>query len=207
MIEFSGADVPLEGGISGSQKASALMPDWNEAQRHLDLLEEGGRFTFQTFPDRKADQLDPKRSAILTRVWHGTLPQHHAAMERYNLNGASVNVTVNETDGKGRTAKNIVRIRAFIADNDAGNKDDFEEVEARVRQLGLSPSFAIDTSVWKRHYYWLTHDCPVDAYYAMQSEIVGKLGTDKNVKDLPRVLRLAGTLHQKEAPVIVRIAR
>ena len=46
------------------------------------------------------------------------------------------------------------------------------------------------------HFYFLT-DVPRDQFSPLQNTLIDKVGTDPAVKDLPRVMRLPGTLHLK----------
>jgi RecA-family ATPase len=102
-------------------------------------------------------------------------------------------VTVSETDLKGRKAENVVRTRALIADADSNEAvDQCEKTFATV-----PPSMIVNTGRG-RHYYFLLHDLPLDKFRILQEQLNTKLGTDPAVKDLPRVLRLAGTLHLKD---------
>jgi hypothetical protein len=47
------------------------------------------------------------------------------------------------------------------------------------------------------HVYFCT-DVPLHQFSMLQDLLSVKLGTDRAVKDLPRVMRLAGTLHLKD---------
>ena len=74
---------------------------------------DSGQFTFQTFDDNS-----DRNNKALARVLHGTFEQHVGTLRRLNARGAGVFVTVNETDGKGRTRGNIRRVRAVFVDLD-----------------------------------------------------------------------------------------
>ena len=47
------------------------------------------------------------------------------------------------------------------------------------------------------HFYFCT-DVPLHQFSELQKQLIAKLGTDPAVKDLPRVMRLPGTLHLKD---------
>src|SRR5437879_6219503 len=82
----------------------------SEAERFLACLDpKATTFTFQTFDDDK-DRKDPK----LVSVLHGTLAELWDTLVRFNEQGAGIFVTANETDGKGRSGENIVRVRAVF---------------------------------------------------------------------------------------------
>src|SRR4051812_17420197 len=70
------------------------------------------KFTFQTF-----DDTDRKRGRM-ARVLHGTLDQRASTLDGLNRNRAGVFVTVNATNFKGRSADNVIRVRAVFADLD-----------------------------------------------------------------------------------------
>jgi len=56
------------------------------------------------------------------------------------------------------------------------------------------------------HIYWLTvDDFPLGQFTLIQEAIFTKFGTDDNVKDLPRVMRLPGFKHNKHDPVDVKL--
>jgi len=87
--------------------------DSNEARMFLQLLDPRAvQFCFQTFDDSAG------KDARLARTLHGTLEERFRELEGLNKRGAGVFVTVNEVDGKARTAENIVRVRAVFADFD-----------------------------------------------------------------------------------------
>ncbi len=90
-------------------------PDPEHAREFLDLFDPAAQFfTFQTFDDSRAK--DPCSAAI----WHGTLDDLAADLSRLHARGAGVFYTANETDGRGRKAANITRVRAIWQDDDGG---------------------------------------------------------------------------------------
>jgi Protein of unknown function (DUF3987) len=56
----------------------------------------------------------------------------------------------------------------------------------------------VRTSVDRAHFYFCCDDIPLEEFSAYQTALIEKLGTDPAIKDLPRVMRLAGTLHLKD---------
>ena len=95
--EHAGTDEP---GKADDHEAS-------DANLFLTALDPGATFfTFQTFDDDRE-----RREKALARVIHGTLDLCRNHLRRLNSERAGVFVTINETDGMGRTAKNIVRVR------------------------------------------------------------------------------------------------
>ena len=84
-----------------------LVPDRAEAERFLKLLDpDATRFTFQTFDDNR--ERNDKR---LARIIHANLTDCWDELIKFNVQGAGVFVTVNETNFNGRTTKNIVSVR------------------------------------------------------------------------------------------------
>jgi len=163
------------------------------AERHLQLLDEtASNFTFQTFDD------SPDKKPHLARVLQGSLDELKDELLSLNRQGAGVFITVNETDLRGRTALNIKRIRSYIAESDG---------EMLIRP-DLDPTFCV-TSKRGKHYYWVLRNFTErkEIFTPIQESINEILGTDPTIKDLPRVLRLAGFLHQKNPrdPFLVEV--
>jgi hypothetical protein len=168
----------------------------SEASRFLAALDPSATFfTFQTFDD-DADR-DDKR---LARVLHGTMAMHAAEVAKLNAQRAGVFVTINATDGKGRCAENIVRIRAVFADLDGAALDP-------VTQNGLPPHIVIESSVGHFHCYWRVSGLPLDQFWGMQKAIAARFDGDPIVCDLPRVMRLPGFVHRKGKPFLSRVIR
>jgi hypothetical protein len=93
-----------------------MMPNRAEAARYLTLLDPAAtRFTYQTFDDDKN-----RKNPMLAKILHGTLDECFAEMTRLNDLGAGIFVTINETDFKGRSTGNIVKVRALFGDFDNG---------------------------------------------------------------------------------------
>ena len=169
----------------------ALTPDLDEARRFLEALDPSATFwTFQTFDDNHPP--DEK----LARVLHGTLEEHAATLTQYQARGAGVFVTVNKTDGRGRTKKNITSVRAFFLDLDGAPLEPVRAWE--------EPHIICATSSGRWHTYWLVNNCPLEAFAKVQKDLIACFGAD-NVHDLPRVMRLPGFWHQKAEPSMVRL--
>ncbi|MEQ1951364.1 phage/plasmid primase, P4 family [Mesorhizobium yinganensis] len=170
--------------------------DIDEARRFLEVLDpEASKFTFQTFDDDK-DRKEP----ALARTLHGSLDEHATALQRLNDRGAGVFVTVNETNGKARTADDIVRVRAVFVDLDGAP---IEPVERYI----CPPHMVVETSEGKWHAYWSVDGLQLNEFEAAQKALIERFHADKMVKDLPRVMRLPGFFHRKGQPQKVRIKR
>lgn len=156
------------------------------ARAFLEALGGQGPFTFQTLPDRKGD--DPSLNQIL----HGSLEGCARKLEQLNARGAGVFVTVNQTDGHGRTAANVTGLRALFVDKDDGVLDEAPGANVRVR------------TARGEHAYWLLS--PEESrteFGAAQKRLIAALGTDPSIHDLPRIMRLPGFFHMKGEPFMV----
>ena len=162
------------------------IPDFEEAQAFLDLLDKNAPFwTFQTFDDN-AD----RKAQSLARILHGTLEDHFDTLAALQKHGAGVFVTINETDGKGRGKRNIIRVRAQYIDLDGADLQPVRD--------WLEPDIICETSPGRWHAYWLVQDTPLEKFSAVQKYLIGAFDADKGVHDLPRVMRLPGFFHQKK---------
>lgn len=167
-------------------------PDIDQASKFLKTLDPTATsWTFQTFDDSK------RKDQSLARVYHGTLQQHAAALAKMQARGAGVFVTVNETDGTGRKAENVIRVRAFFLDLDGAPLDPVTAWQP--------PHILCETSPQKYHAYWLVDNCPLDGFKPTQKNLIACFGGDDVIHDLPRVMRLPGFWHLKGDPCMVRM--
>ena len=154
------------------------------------------RFTFQFFSDGAGDY---------AQIFHGSLDELWPKVLMLNTpqRGVGVFVTISETDFKGRSTNNIVRPRAIFADADG--KEQAERCRILLTACDASPSMAVNSGRGY-HFYFFT-DVPRDQFSLLQEQLSAKLGTDAAVKDLPRVMRLPGTLHLKDPakPKLVKL--
>lgn len=162
-----------------------IKPDMEAAREFLSALDpHATEFTFQTFDDNQ-----DRKSGGLAQVLHGALEEHFETLSAFSSNGAGVFVTINETDLKGRKADNITRVRALWVDTDGAPHEPIVE--------HLKPHIVVESSPGNFHDYHLVDGCPKDAFKPAQQRLIDVFGTDKNVNDLPRVMRLPGFPHQK----------
>ncbi|MFW2178504.1 MULTISPECIES: DUF3631 domain-containing protein [unclassified Moraxella] len=177
-------------------------PNLEQATRHLNALApNGGAFTFCTIKGK------------VTKHYHGTLEQHATQLTKANEQGAGVFVTVNKTDGKGRKEENITAVRGLFLDfdNERGQRtDDLLSLDL-FHSEALTPSMIVESSTGKHHAYWFADGIPLDKFSQWQEKLIHHyshlLPMDKIdlLKDLPRVMRLAGFYHTKGEPVMTRI--
>lgn len=168
----------------------AAKPD--EASQFLELLTDGEPVTFQTFDDSKA------RRKALSKVLHGNLDKHGDVLESLNTRGAGAFVMVNAGDLNGRKAENVQRVRAVFVDLDGS------PIEP-VLDSPLQPHVVVESSPGRYHAYWLIDDLPCSEFRAVQEMLAQRFDSDPVVKDLSRVMRLPGFLHQKGEPFLTHI--
>jgi hypothetical protein len=160
------------------------------------------RFTFQFFRDPKHRKNDPHPRG-LHLIHHCTESDACALAEKWNTleHGYGLYVTINETDLVGRKRENVTRVRAVFVDAD----EDLPTIIARLKGL-LPPSAIVQSSLGRAQFYWLVDDTfPLGEFERIQRALIAKLGTDPQVHDLPRVMRVPGTLHLKAEPQLVKL--
>lgn len=147
--------------------------------------------TLQSIDDNK------KRSdKRLAQTKHGRMAGLWPWIQEMQAKGCGIYVTVNETDGSGtRRAENITKVRAVGVDMDTPELDNLGNLSRFPRK----PQAVVCSSPGKYQAWWLLADAPLDAEdnRVRARSILTLLHGDKTVHDLPRVLRLPGTLHQK----------
>ncbi|MFC3816629.1 DNA-primase RepB domain-containing protein [Lysobacter sp. GCM10012299] len=167
------------------------VPD--DASRLLALVARGSRVTFQTFDDN-----DKRKDKRLSKVLDGALVRHAQGLSRLNDRGAGVFFMVNEGDGRGRSARNVIKVRAVFLDLDGAPL-------GPVLDGPLKPHAIVQSSSERYHCYWLVDSLPLDEFRAIQQRIAARFHGDAKVIDLCRVMRLPGYRHQKGAPFLSRI--
>src|SRR5262249_22866356 len=157
------------------------------------------KFTFQFFSDRQGKHPE---------IFHGTLDEVWPQVQELNTpeRGIGVFVTINETNFKGRRTENIVRPRALFVDADG--KEQAKSCAAAIQACGATPSMIVESGRGL-HCYYVCPDIPRNQFSALQKALIDKFRTDPAVTDLPRVMRLPGTLHLKNPvkPRLVKIHR
>jgi hypothetical protein len=161
-----------------------VVPDREEAARFLAALDpDAVAWTFQTFDDDAN-----RKSKDLVRILHGSLARHWDELCLLQAWGAGIFVCINETDFKGRSAANIVRVRVLFIDLDGAPLPE---------KFHAEPHIICESSPGRWHVYWLVKDCTLDAFGPLQRRLARMYGSDPSVHDLPRVMRVPGFVHQK----------
>ncbi|UNK48851.1 primase C-terminal domain-containing protein [Lysobacter sp. S4-A87] len=178
-------------------KSPALEVQLDVAKRFLSTLAPEGAITFQTLCTNKdAVATNQQMAWRLNRTKHGSLAEHAATLTRLNQKGACVFVMVNLGDGKGRSAQNVMKVRAIFVDLDGAPIDP-------VLAAAVPPSITVQSSPGRFHAYWLVKGMPVRDFKPAQQALADKFGGDKAVCDAPRLMRLPGFIHQKRGPAAV----
>ena len=165
------------------------------AHAYLRPLDRRGIFTFQTFDDNKE-----RKDRSLARILHGSLDQHSQALTHLQQRGAGVFVMINEGDGRGRSAANVVKVRSLVLDLDGAPLEPVLKAE-------LPPHIVVESSPNKWHAYWLIEACPLEAFKERQHALAKRFNGDMAVCDLPRVMRVPGFWHQKGTPFQTRLVK
>ena len=190
MAAHPAAPVAATVALAGDNTANLAAPkhDKTMASRFLAGLDPNTtRFTFQFFSDGAGGH---------AQIFHGSLDELWPKVLTLNTpqRGVGVFVTISETDFKGRSTNNIVRPRAIFADADG--KEQAERCRLVLEACGASASMAVNSG--RGYHFYFCTDVPRDQFSLLQEQLSAKLGTDAAVKDLPRVMRLPGTLHLKD---------
>ena len=142
--------------------------------------------TWQLFDD------GPDKDFRRARIVHGPLVELAHELQSANASKCGVFACVAQTDGKGRKAANVQRVRALFVDCDT--------VEPAAWHV---PPSIIVRSAAGPHAYWLVDDCELTAFQSAQKRLAAHYSSDPKVCDLPRVLRVPGYWHCKREPVRV----
>lgn len=170
-----------------------MTPNLNQAQSFLTALDEDSdEFCFQTFDDGKPG------NKKLTRRLFGSLEQHKDTLSKLNEQGAGIFVTVNQTNGKGRTKADITRIRALFVDLDGAPLEPLQKA-------ATPPHITVESSPGRFHAYWRVADCGLDQCEPALKQLITKYKADARCSDRSRVLRLPGFIHRKSEPYMVHV--
>jgi hypothetical protein len=118
---------------------------------------------------------------------YGTLGELWPEIETAQAQGYGAFLVVN--DGGNADAK-ITRIRAVFVDAD--------DVPLP-SNWHIPPDFIVQRDATHWHAYWRVFELPVEKFREIQRRLAAHYGTDPAVCNPSRVMRLAGTFHQKAA--------
>lgn len=159
-----------------------------EVERFLRALDpEAERFSFRTFSETAYTRLpgwDP-----LERSIHGELSACWDELVQLNHKGAAVCVTINRTNGRGRSVSDILQVRALFLDDD--------EPPEQVDRFPLTPQIQIESSPGRYHHYWLVHDLPLNRFHEIQRQLALQFGADQRVAVLNQAMQIPGIWRRK----------
>lgn len=165
------------------------MRDINQARRFIDVLtgSSSSIVAFQTFFDPKPPH--PQRPD-LAATWTSTLDLSLEFIEHRQNNQCGIYMCVNGTDGKGREEENITDLRVLFADFDGQTEP----------QWVLPPHLVQKRDDTHGHAFWLIDagDMTLDEWSCAQKQLAMCYGTDEQVIDPSRVVRLPGLWHYKD---------
>jgi len=141
-----------------------------------------------------------KKHGTLYCYMHGTFDQHEQQLQELNEQGAAINILVNQGDGRGHKAENIIGYRAVFLDLDspAESPPDFP----------ITPHAVVESSSGKFHSYWVIENGLDDHYYLqLQRTLANQYNGDHGVETVCRIMRVPGFYHQKDPsnPWLTRI--
>jgi hypothetical protein len=171
--------------------------DTAQARRFTSLL--GEPLTFQTFSDRRdINQALPNgKLRDPYAAWkHDSFDALELHLTRVNSEGAGVFVMINESDGRGRSNKHVVHIKAVFIDTDGAPLP---------TNLPLDPHIVVQSSPGRWHIYWLVNGVLLEDFGNIQAALAEKYGTDPTITDRCRVMRLPGLFHNKREPYRVEL--
>jgi hypothetical protein len=93
-----------------------------------------------------------------------------------NRHGAGVFVCINATDLIGRSARNILQLRAVWQDEDSGCQGEFP----------LTPSIVVSTSPRNFQRLWSCDDLTLDQHRAVQERLAASFGHDPQASGVIR---------------------
>lgn len=119
-------------------------------------------------------------------------------LNQASASGHAIYIPVADIRGKSRRAEDITAITAIFAEDDDGS-----------HRPPFEPSFKVESSPGKYHYWYLLKD-PVPnggSVWSVQHRLIEQWGGDLNARDTTRMLRLPGSWHRKcpDKPFQVRI--
>jgi hypothetical protein len=165
----------------------------------LKILE--GLQTFQLFCDRQ--------SGLPALTFHGSFSEHVRTLGRLNAaKSYGVFFAVNQTDGLGRSAGHIRRVRSYFVDIDTIPHPSDKVMTARRLSLLDVPPSAVVLSANGLHAYWYAkpgESLDRHEYSLTNKHLIHRFAGDKAAKDIARVLRVPQFRHHKGNPFLVMV--
>ena len=164
-----------------------LSIDHEQAQRFIKLLHGNTEQPqcWQVFHDSKTTVDALKKQ----ETFHAKVEDCTEYFNQIQAHNYGVYVTLNKTDGTGREEHNIVGYRTIFADID----------NMEMPKLPLQPHLITQRDSTHSHCFWFVKGIvTVDQFKRYQKQVAIKLGSDEQVIDPSRVVRVAGTYNLKD---------
>lgn len=167
--------------------ASRVKPYVPDIRKFKDFFHHKMKATFQTFSKNRGGKQKPinfsgrGNKKTLNKLIHA------------NVNDRmDVGMMIGRSGSGSRSASAVDEIGAVFIDRDKG-----ELTRKQLMALPLPPHLIVDTSPDNFHAYWLVKGCSVDHFKPVQKALASTFGTDANVCDASRVMRVPGTINWK----------
>jgi hypothetical protein len=159
-----------------------------QAERFLSWLDPAAQqFSFRTFSETSYTRL-PGRDP-LERAIHAPLHACWEELTALNRAGAAVSVTINATNGRGRTAADVVRVRALVLDDD--------HPESRSGPLLPQPHASVQSSAGRLHRYWRVRGVDAADFRRLQQALARRYSGDHRVCAPNQSMGLPGLWRRK----------
>ena len=172
------------------------------ARAHIEALRDSASavMNFRVVAETPAAEKVVKDADHRIRLrYRGTIDSLFDTLKGRNEKGFAVYYVLNLTDGKGTKRENFTHTVALPLDLD----------DAPLPEIwlgGIKPHLIVETSPGKfQCIFNIEPTTDKKAAKQMAQRLAAAYGGDPKVCDTPRVLRLAGLLHQKGAPFVSRI--
>lgn len=150
--------------------------------------------TVQVFKEREDCNVEPR---IGTSEFQ---KEHLDAFRRLNQKGAAICMMINRGSGKGRKSTDVTDITALFVDAD-GSPD-----LQTLKRAAVRPHLIVETSPGHYHAYWRTQGVPLEGFGEAQKQLAEQFGSDRQVCDLSRAMRVPGSINWKHGePFQVRV--
>jgi hypothetical protein len=131
----------------------------------------------------------------------GVIEIPRADAKRYNDDGYGIFYTPNSFNAA-RRIDCLVRINYWYIDID---KVDKSEAMEEIMNCPAIPSFVVETKSGF-HCYWEAIDATIQNFNEIEERLIHHFKADKQVKDIPRLLRVPGYYHHKGEPFLIKKA-
>lgn len=178
-----------------------LQLDFASMARHVELISGAPDTVVELFTGFDGKTLDGHKrvAAVLNRRLVGAVtdPSIQSELIRRQKLGGMVAATMAESDLAGRRAANMIRPRVVWIEAD-GPID--------ISRLALPPTLTVETSPGRHHFVWRIEGLTWSDFDGFSRRFVHDFGSDPAASLRTQVLRLAGSLHQKN-PLCVHVVK